>query len=284
MKKVTFRNVLASGVVTALVLTGASFQGGVADAATKTKTTHVVKKKTDYKKYRAKQLKAVASYDSTLFHMDRFGGIKVPDYVTDPVYRAQVERYNKKVESYKKDYAAAVKEVKALKKFIPEVNTAKEKKITDRRVAALKKETARLKAKSKALLKQGQALYKVITDYEQQQILSFESRYGSISEALTLISYRDYLTRLDNYLTENHYSKDAKAAIIDLNSERMLNAREESSERLGDTRGKMFLLIYAGKFEEANELFTYAKDTIVVEENARLDALYTKIIERYMKK
>ncbi len=192
--------------------------------------------------------------------------------------------FDKKVESYKKDYAAAVKEVKALKKFIPEVNTAKEKKITDRRVASLKKETARLKTKSKALLKQGQALYKVITDYEQQQVLSFESRYGSISEALTLISYRDYLTRLDNYLTENHYSKDAKADIIDLNSERMLNAREESSERLGDTRGKMFLLIYAGKFEEANELFMYAKDTIVVEENARLDALYTKIIERYMKK
>ena len=74
MKKVTVRKAMASTLVTALVLTGVGVNSNVADAATK--TTQVAKKKFDYKKYRAKQTKVVASYGSTLFHMGNLGGIK----------------------------------------------------------------------------------------------------------------------------------------------------------------------------------------------------------------
>ena len=41
-------------------------------------------------------------------------------------------------------------------------------------------------------------------------------------------------------------------------------------------RGAIRLLIYAGKFEGANQLFMNTKETILVEENAKLDALYTR--------
>ncbi|WP_404276615.1 hypothetical protein [Exiguobacterium undae] len=64
----------------------------------------------------------------------------------------------------------------------------------------------------------------------------------------------------------------------------VVQAREDSSKIVGDERGAIRLLIYAGKFEEANQLFINIKETILVEENAKLDALYTKIIEVYMTK
>ena len=66
--------------------------------------------------------------------------------------------------------------------------------------------------------------------------------------------------------------------------DRLLYAREDSSEIVGEKRGAIRLLVYAGKFEEANQLFMNTKETILVEENAKLDALYTKIIGVYMTK
>ncbi len=168
MKKVTVRKAMASTLVTALVLTGVGVNSNVADASTK--TTQVAKKKFDYKKYRAKQTKVVASYGSTLFHMGNLGGIKVPDYITDSVYRAKVEAYNKKSKQYMTDRKKARKEAEALKKLIKEVNTQKERKAADKRIDTLKKETIRLTKAEKVLTKEGQALYKVIVDYENKQI------------------------------------------------------------------------------------------------------------------
>ncbi|AFS70375.1 hypothetical protein [Exiguobacterium antarcticum] len=282
MKKVTVRKVVASTLVTALVLTGVGVNSNVADAATK--TTQVAKKKFDYKKYRAKQTKVVASYNSTLLHLGNLGGIKVPDYITDPVYRAKVEANNKKSQQYTTDREKARKEAKVLKKLIKEVNTQKEKKAADKRIAALKKETTRLTKVEKVLLKEGQALYKVIVDYEKNQIKLFEGQYGSITKALTVLDYKDYANRLKTYLDANNFSADEKIEIMDQVNDRLLYAREDSSEIVGDKRGAIRLLIYAGKFEEANQLFVNTKETILVQENARLDALYTKIIGVYMTK
>ncbi|WP_404276613.1 hypothetical protein [Exiguobacterium undae] len=118
---------MASTLVKAFVLTGVGAHSGVADAAAK--TTQVAQKKFDYKKYRAK-----------------------------------VEANNKKSQQYMTDRKKAQKEATALKKLIKEVNTQKEKKVADKRIAALKKETARLTKAEKVLLKEGQALYKVIVD------------------------------------------------------------------------------------------------------------------------
>jgi len=282
MKKVTVRKAMASTLVTALVLTGVGVNSNVADASTK--TTQVAKKKFDYKKYRAKQTKVVASYGSTLFHMGNLGGIKVPDYITDSVYRAKVEAYNKKSKQYMTDRKKARKEAEALKKLIKEVNTQKEKKVADKQIAALKKETIRLTKAEKVLTKEGQALYKVIVDYEKNQIKLFEDQYGSITKALTVLDYKDYANRLKIYLDANNFSADEKIEIMDQVYDRLLYAREDSSEIVGDKRGAIRLLVYAGKFEEANQLFVNTKETILVEENAKLDALYTKIIGVYMTK
>lgn len=282
MKKVTIRKAMASTLVTALVLTGVGVNSNVADAATK--TTQVAKKKFDYKKYRAKQTKVVASYNSTLLHLGNLGGIKVPDYITDPVYRAKVEANNKKSQQYSTDREKAQKEAKVLKKLIKEVNTQKEKKAADKRIAALKKETTRLTKVEKVLLKEGQALYKVIVDYEKNQIKLFEGQYGSITKALTVLDYKDYANRLKTYLDANNFSADEKIEIMDQVYDRLLYAREDSSEIVGDKRGAIRLLVYAGKFEEANQLFVNTKETILVQENDRLDALYTKIIGVYMTK
>ncbi|ACB60785.1 MULTISPECIES: hypothetical protein [Exiguobacterium] len=280
MKKVTVRKAMASTLVTALVLTGVGVNSNVADASTK--TTQVAKKKFDYKKYRAKQTKVVASYGSTLFHMGNLGGIKVPDYITDSVYRAKVEAYNKKSKQYMTDRKKARKEAEALKKLIKEVNTQKERKAADKRIDTLKKETIRLTKAEKVLTKEGQALYKVIVDYENKQIKLFEGQYGSITKALTVLDYKDYANRLKIYLDANNFSADEKIEIMDQVYDRLLYAREDSSEIVGDKRGAIRLLVYAGKFEEANQLFVNTKETILVEENAKLDALYTKIIEVYM--
>ncbi|MET4654784.1 putative damage-inducible protein DinB [Exiguobacterium sp. PvP048] len=280
MKKVTVRKAVASTLVTALVLTGVGVNSNVADASTK--TTQVAKKKFDYKKYRAKQTKVVASYGSTLFHMGNLGGIKVPDYITDSVYRAKVEAYNKKSKQYMTDRKKARKEAEALKKLIKEVNTQKERKAADKRIDTLKKETIRLTKAEKVLTKEGQALYKVIVDYENKQIKLFEGQYGSITKALTVLDYKDYANRLKIYLDANNFSADEKIEIMDQVYDRLLYAREDSSEIVGDKRGAIRLLVYAGKFEEANQLFVNTKETILVEENAKLDALYTKIIEVYM--
>lgn len=282
MKKVTVRKAMASTLVTALVLTGVGVNSNVADAATK--TTQVAKKKFDYKKYHAKQTKVVASYGSTLFQMGNLGGIKVPDYITDSVYRAKVEAYNKKSKQYMTDRKKARKEAEALKKLIKEVNTQKERKAADKRIDALKKETIRLTKAEKVLTKEGQALYKVIVDYESKQIKLFEGQYGSITKALTVLDYKDYANRLKTYLDANNFSADEKIEIMDQVYDRLLYAREDSSEIVGDKRGAIRLLVYAGKFEEANQLFVNTKETILVQENARLDALYTKIIEVYMTK
>ncbi|MCT4793471.1 MULTISPECIES: hypothetical protein [Exiguobacterium] len=282
MKKVTVRKAMASTLVTALVLTGVGVNSNIADASTK--TTQVAKKKFDYKKYRAKQTKVVASYGSTLFHMGNLGGIKVPDYITDSVYRAKVEAYNKKSKQYMTDRKKARKEAEALKKLIKEVNTQKEKKVADKQIAALKKETIRLTKAEKVLTKEGQALYKVIVDYEKNQIKLFEDQYGSITKALTVLDYKDYANRLKTYLDANNFSADEKIEIMDQVYDRLLYAREDSSEIVGDKRGAIRLLVYAGKFEEANQLFVNTKETILVEENAKLDALYTKIIGVYMTK
>lgn len=282
MKKVTVRKAVASTLVTAFVLTGIGANSGLADAATK--TTQVAKKKFDYKKYRAKQTKVVASYNSTLLHLGNLGGIKVPDYITDPVYRAKVEANNKKSQQYSTDREKAQKEEKVLKKLIKEVNTQKEKKAADKRIAALKKETTRLTKVEKVLLKEGQALYKVIVDYEKNQIKLFEGQYGSITKALTVLDYKDYANRLKTYLDANNFSADEKIEIMDQVYDRLLYAREDSLEIVGDKRGAIRLLVYAGKFEEANQLFVNTKETILVQENDRLDALYTKIIGVYMTK
>jgi len=282
MKKVTVRKAMASTLVTALVLTGVGVNSNVADAATK--TTQVAKKKFDYKKYRAKQTKVVASYGSTLFHMGNLGGIKVPDYITDSVYRAKVEANNKKSKQYMTDRKKARKEADALKKLIKEVNTQKERKAVDKRIDALKKETIRLTKAEKALTKEGQVLYKVIVDYEKNQIKLFESQYGSITKTLTVLDYKDYANRLKAYLDANNFSADEKIEIMDQVYDRLLYAREDSSEIVGDKRGAIRLLVFAGKFEEANQLFVNTKETILVEENAKLDALYTKIIGVYMTK
>jgi len=282
MKKLTVRKAMASTLVTALVLTGVGVNSNVAEAATN--TTQVAKKKFDYKKYRAKQTKVVASYGSTLFHMGNLGGIKVPDYITDSVYRAKVEAYNKKSKQYMTDRKKARKEAEALKKLIKEVNTQKEKKVADKQIAALKKETIRLTKAEKVLTKEGQALYKVIVEYENKQIKLFESQYGSITKDLTVLDYKDYANRLKAYLDANNFSTDEKIEIMDQAYDRLLYAREDSSEIVGDKRGAIRLLVYAGKFEEANQLFVNTKETILVEENAKLDALYTKIIGVYMTK
>lgn len=282
MKKVTVRKAMASTLVTALVLTGVGVNSNVADASTK--TTQVAKKKFDYKKYRAKQTKVVASYGSTLFHMGNLGGIKVPDYITDSVYRAKAEAYNKKSKQYMTDRKKARKEAEALKKLIKEVNTQKERKAADKRIDALKKETIRLTKAEKVLTKEGQALYKVIVDYENKQIKLFEGQYGSITKDLTVLDYKDYANRLKTYLDANNSSADEKIEIMDQVYDRLLYAREDSSEIVGEKRGAIRLLVYAGKFEEANQLFVSTKETILVEENAKLDALYTKIIGVYMTK
>ncbi|WP_214848618.1 hypothetical protein [Exiguobacterium sp. s138] len=282
MKKVTVRKAMASTLVTALVLTGVGVNSNIADASTK--TTQVAKKKFDYKKYRAKQTKVVASYGSTLFHLGNLGGIKVPDYITDSVYRAKVEAYNKKSKQYMTDRKKARKEAEALKKLIKEVNTQKERKAADKRIDALKKETIRLTKAEKVLTKEGQALYKVIVDYENKQIKLFEGQYGSITKGLMVLDYKDYANRLKAYLDANNFSADEKIEIMDQVYDRLLYAREDSSEIVGDKRGAIRLLVYASKFEEANQLFVNTKETILVQENARLDALYTKIIEVYMTK
>ena len=282
MKKVTVRKAMASTLVTALVLTGVGVNSNVADASTK--TTQVAKKKFDYKKYRAKQTKVVASYGSTLFHMGNLGGIKVPDYITDSVYRAKVEAYNKKSKQYMTDRKKARKEAEALKKLIKEVNTQKEKKVADKQIAALKKETICLTKVEKVLTIEGQALYKVIVEYENKQIKLFESQYGSITKDLTVLDYKDYANRLKAYLDANDFSADKKIEIMDQVYDRLLYAREDASEIVGDKRGAIRLLVYAGKFEEANQLFVNTKETILVEENTKLDALYTKIIGVYMTK
>jgi len=282
MKKVTVRKAMASTLVTALVLTGVGVNSNIADAATK--TTQVAKKKFDYKKYRAKQTKVVASYGSTLFHLGNLGGIKVPDYITDSVYRAKVEAYNKKSKQYMTDRKKARKEAEALKKLIKEVNTQKERKAADKRIDALKKETIRLTKAEKVLTKEGQALYKVIVDYENKQIKLFEGQYGSITKGLMVLDYKDYANRLKAYLDANNFSADEKIEIMDQVYDRLLYAREDSSEIVGDKRGAIRLLVYASKFEEANQLFVNAKETILVEENAKLDTLYTKIIGVYMTK
>lgn len=282
MKKVTVRKAMASTLVTALVLTGVGVNSNVADASTK--TTQVAKKKFDYKKYRAKQTKVVASYGSTLFHMGNLGGIKVPDYITDSVYRAKAEAYNKKSKQYMTDRKKARKEAEALKKLIKEVNTQKERKAADKRIDALKKETIRLTKAEKVLTKEGQALYKVIVDYENKQIKLFEGQYGSITKDLTVLDYKDYANRLKAYLDANNFSADEKIEIMDQVYDRLLYAREDSSEIVGEKRGAIRLLVYARKFEEANQLFVSTKETILVEENAKLDALYTKIIGVYMTK
>jgi hypothetical protein len=83
----------------------------------------------------------------------------------------------------------------------------------------------------------------VVVNYESNQIKLFESQSGSITEALTVLSYKDYANRLRSYIDANNFSADAKAEIMDQVNDRLLYARKESSEIVGDKRGAIRILI-----------------------------------------
>ena len=54
----------------------------------------------------------------------------------------------------------------------------------------------------------------MVVNYESNQIKLFESQSGSITEALTVLSYKDYANRLRSYIDANNFSADAKAEIM----------------------------------------------------------------------
>lgn len=300
------RNVLSSGLVAALVLTGVGFTGGVgvsvADAATKSKSTSVSKKpvtkkapvkkvvkkpvvkKFDYAKYRKDQTKIVNGYSSTLTHLDNPGNLPTPSYLKDTPYGKDVVAYNASATAYRKSFDKTRREVKSVLTLIKSIDTTKEKAAYEKRVSALKTDTTKLNTDSRKLVSKGQALYKLVTSYEKRQLALFETKFGDVEENLALIDFHDYLDGLERHLDSSTHTKAEIVEIMDQAYDRMLDKHEVSYAVIGAKRGEIYNLIYAGKMDEANVVFKDARNNELTVENAKLDEAYNAIIISYLYK
>lgn len=279
MKVKRLRTIFACSAAVALLMSGASIGSGSSLVEAKVVQT---KKAFDYKKYRADQLKVITKYGNILSDLSSKSPIKIPSYYQNEAYRTAVEQYNPKVEKYDSDNVKESRKIRAMRVDLKAVDTSSEKKAFDKRMAEMKKEVKRLVKVEQALAKESKPLYQEVIDYERQQMEAFVAQYGPIDPALTLIKSLPYVQEFERKLIKKKISKQDRIERVDRAAEAMVRERETSSERVGPERGKVTILIYENKFEEAAAVFEEAKQ-LTKDENVRLDLAFKKIINQFLK-
>lgn len=227
-------------------------------------------------------MKVITKYGNILSDLRSKSPIKIPSYYQNEAYRTAVEQYNPKVEKYDSDNVKESRKIRAMRVDLKAVDTSSEKKAFDKRMVAMKKEVKRLVKVEQALAKESKPLYQEVMDYERQQMEAFVAQYGPIDPALTLIKSLPYVQELERKLIKKKISKQDRIERVDQAAEAMVRERETSSGRVGPERGKMTILIYENKFEEAAAVFEEAKQ-LTKDENVRLDLAFKKIINRFLK-
>lgn len=273
------RTIFASSAAVAVLMSGVSI--GSESSHVEAKVVQP-KKAFDYKKYRADQLKVITKYGNILSDLSSKPQIKIPSYYQNEAYRTAVEQYNPKAEKYDSNQVKESRKIRAMRVDLKAVDTSSEKKAFDKRMTAMKTEVKRLVKVEQMLAKESKPLYQVVMDYERQQMEAFVIQYGPLDSALTLIKSLPYVQELERKLIKKKISKQDRIERLDRAAEAMIREREKSSERVGPERGKVTILIYENKFDEASVVFEEAKQ-LTKDENVRLDLSFKKISSRFLK-
>ena len=273
------RMIFAGSAAVAVLISGVSIGSGSSHVEAKVVQA---KKAFDYKKYRADQLKVITKYGNILSDLSSKSPIKIPSYYQNETYRTAVEQYNPKAKKYDSDQVKESRKIRAMRVDLKAVDTSSEKKAFDKRMTAMKTEVKRLVKVEQMLAKESKPLYQEVMDYERQQMEAFVTQYGPLDPALTLIKSLPYVQELERKLIKKKISKQDRIERVDRAAEAMVREREKSSERVGPERGKVTILIYENKFDEASVVFEEAKQ-LTKDENVRLDFSFKKISSRFLK-